>query len=278
MVICRALTIQQSRLLQAFLERFTLKTSELETIESRSILVGPPLFAVLDKLSRIRCESQVLLTGQEEGAQGGVRAGMDIMSETSTLLERGLEKIAKWLYSEMRSFSRDGVDVGDNVREAVRRLEDRDDLLRPALTSLASARAHLLSTAFQRALTTGGPAPTFLPRPIEIHAHDPIRYVGDMLAWVHQSVASEREFLSGLFARLGEDTDHVFEGTRRVGQRRRGLDGSIDWTTTKGFQDLPNAERWIREVLNGVLTGCCQPLQVRALCEGRSGVLRLSHV
>lgn len=25
-----------------------------------------------------------------------------------------------------------------------------------------------------------------MPRPIEMHAHDPRRYVGDMLAWVHQ--------------------------------------------------------------------------------------------
>ena len=28
------------------------------------------------------------------------------------------------------------------------------------------------------------------PRPIEMHAHDPRRYVGDMMAWVHQSLAS----------------------------------------------------------------------------------------
>ncbi|KAF5335710.1 hypothetical protein D9611_009742 [Ephemerocybe angulata] len=37
--------------------------------------------------------------------------------------------------------------------------------------------------------------PGGLPRPIELHAHDPIRYVGDMLAWVHQSIAAEREIL-----------------------------------------------------------------------------------
>ena len=43
------------------------------------------------------------------------------------------------------------------------------------------------------ALTRGGPQG--LPRPIELHAHDPLRYVGDMLAWVHQAIAAEREFL-----------------------------------------------------------------------------------
>lgn len=34
-----------------------------------------------------------------------------------------------------------------------------------------------------------------MPRPIEMHAHDPMRYVGDMLAWIHQAVASESELM-----------------------------------------------------------------------------------
>jgi len=36
----------------------------------------------------------------------------------------------------------------------------------------------------------GGPNGT--PRPMELHAHDPMRYVSDMLAWLHQALASER--------------------------------------------------------------------------------------
>ena len=39
-------------------------------------------------------------------------------------------------------------------------------------------------------------------RPIEMQAHDPVRYVGDILAWVHQAVVSEREFLLTI---LGSD-------------------------------------------------------------------------
>lgn len=35
-------------------------------------------------------------------------------------------------------------------------------------------------------------------RPIEMQAHDPVRYLGDMLAWTHQTIASEREFLHNL--------------------------------------------------------------------------------
>lgn len=261
----RAMTAQQSELLSLFLKRFTLTEKEQELIESRAIPVNAALFAVMDKLARIRSESQVLMIGHEEGVKGGMRAGMDIMDETSALLDKAQQKIAKWLYSEMRSFARMGVDVGQYVREAVVRLDGREDLLGPALKTLASARAHLLSTAFHRALTVGGPAPTFLPRPIELHAHDPMRYVGDMLAWVHQSVASEREFLTALFSKIGDSKG--LEGMRRPGQRRRGLEGSIDWTGDE-TAGLPKAELWTRETLDKVLEGCCQPLQVSLFWRG----------
>ncbi len=39
--------------------------------------------------------------------------------------------------------------------------------------------------SFIGALTRGGPGG--MPRPIEMHAHDPRRFVSDMLAWVHQA-------------------------------------------------------------------------------------------
>lgn len=45
-------------------------------------------------------------------------------------------------------------------------------------------RHNALFRRFISALTRGGPSG--LPRPIEVHAHDPLRYVGDMLGWLHQ--------------------------------------------------------------------------------------------
>ena len=259
----RNLTAQQSVLLDLFLTRFSLTPAQLDAIESHSEAVGPPLFAAMDRLQEIRSDCRVLLVGQEEGTKAGMRAGMDIMDETAQLVEKSHQKIAKWLHFEMRSFFRESIDVGGNVREAVKRLDKREDLLRPVLKTLAATRAQQLSTSFQRALTIGGPAPTFLPRPMELHAHDPIRYVGDMLAWVHQSVASEREFLSGLFSRIDHEPDA--EGGRRVGERRRGLEGSIDWTnnTEAGpAGGLTKAEVWTREVLNKVMEGCDRLLKV----------------
>ena len=36
------------------------------------------------------------------------------------------------------------------------------------------------------------------PKPIEVLSHDPLRYIGDMLAWIHQAMATERELLQTL--------------------------------------------------------------------------------
>ena len=44
-----------------------------------------------------------------------------------------------------------------------------------------------------------------------MHAHEPLRYVGDMLAWTHQCIASERDFCRSLF-QVPQAIDHVFDG------------------------------------------------------------------
>ena len=58
---------------------------------------------------------------------------------------------------------------------------------------------------------TGGPGGT--PRPIELHAHDPMRYVSDMLAWLHQAMASERELLEGLVGKAAASTTATLRST-----------------------------------------------------------------
>lgn len=58
---------------------------------------------------------------------------------------------------------------------------------------LTQRRKDVVRRRFIFALSHGGNNGNL--RPIEMQAHDPVRYVGDILAWVHQAVVSEREFL-----------------------------------------------------------------------------------
>lgn len=107
------------------------------------------------------------------------------------------------------------------------------------LEEIYQIRQTTLLSAFLTALTRGGPSG--LPRPIELHAHDPMRYVGDMLAWVHQAIAAEREFLESLF-------DLKNDG-RMVGSVR--------------VQGMSEEEEWIRELMDLSVTKLCVPLKVR---------------
>ena len=111
---------------------------------------------------------------------------------------------------------------------------------------LSQTRQATLLSSFTVALTRGGPGG--LPRPIELHAHDPLRYVGDMLAWVHQAIAAEREFLEGLFG---------VRGARRMVGAVREFRASEE-------------EGWMGDMMDGAVRGLCGPLKVRVQQTVRS--------
>ncbi|KAJ9475807.1 Conserved oligomeric Golgi complex subunit 6 [Pseudozyma hubeiensis] len=290
----RAAALTQVQVAKLFLSRFTLSEAERASIYSREVRVGTDLFQAMDKLERIRSECQILLQGSESvassntasstssavaNAGGGTRAGMDIMSSTSQDLDQAYQKLYKWCSFEFRQPVKEGLEVSPSLRQATRRLKHaRQDLLRSALTTLVQTRSSILANAFMSALTMGAGPPTYLPGPIELHAHDPIRYVGDMLAWIHQTVASEREFLTALF------DEKEGEGGRRIGQRRRGLEGSLDLTgSDPDSLRLGPGEALVREVLNSNLDGCCRPLRLRIQQtlrsqEGSVTSYRLAHL
>ncbi|KAI0929236.1 hypothetical protein AcW1_006229 [Taiwanofungus camphoratus] len=238
----QAVATRQS-IISLFLGRFTLSEDEKEAITSREVAAGPRFFSAMDKAEKIRDDCQVLMTGEE----GPTKAGLDIMSATSSYLEQAYERIFRWCCFEFRQMGRDAqLEVSSSMREAVRRLRQRPELLAEALTYLSQTRQSTLLAAFTDALTRGGPGG--LPRPIELHAHDPLRYVGDMLAWVHQAIAAEREFLESLFGVRGDG--------RMVGSVRT-FDSSAE-------------EEWMGELMDAAVGKLCMPLKVRVQQTVRS--------
>ncbi|KAF9242033.1 oligomeric complex COG6-domain-containing protein [Melanogaster broomeanus] len=221
-----------------FLNRFTLSDEEAEAMTSRDVQVGSRFFQAMNNTERIREDCRVLMSGED----GPTQAGMDIIATTSSYLEQGYEKIYRWCTFEFRRMRRDNqLEVSPLMLEAIRRLSQRPELLSEALMVLSEARQSTLLALFLDALTRGGPSG--LPRPIELHAHDPIRYVGDMLAWVHQAIAAECEFLESLFGISGHE--------RMVGAIR----------TFSGTEE----EEWVRDLLNSAVGKLCVPLKVRVL-------------
>ncbi len=115
---------------------------------------------------------------------------------------------------------------------------------RYVLDEYANARRQIVAEAFLNALTVGwgmGGA-TLSPsnKPIELQSHDPTRYTGDMLAWLHQTSASEKEYIRSLTSEKGLA---FFWGCHL-------------------FYSLADKEL-IQDCLNNITNGLAYPLQVR---------------
>lgn len=129
---------------------------------------------------------------------------------------------------------------------------------RSIVDEIAMIRRNLLSKAFTDALTRGGPGG--FPRPIEMHAHDPLRYVGDMLAWVHQSLASEREMLVTL---LLHSTTSLKDSVDRGMEDEEREDEELDLIRDiPGFLEPVSVNAMLEKVMDGI----GRPLKVFVFC------------
>jgi len=174
---------------EAWRERLALKKEEREVLMQRPGQTKPVddrFFEVLEKVGRIRGDCRVLLAA---GHQTAALATMERMGEVE---EAAVERLYRWAQSAVRN---NEVEIA-GVSRALHHLQAREPLLSTVLEEYTSARRSALVRCFTEALTVGGPGGT--PRPIEMHAHEPARYVGDMLAWLHQALPGEVETITQL--------------------------------------------------------------------------------
>ena len=193
----------------AFLSHFVLRGDYARALDSDS--VDQTFIAALQKLEAIHNDSRALLRCRSQ------RAGLEALEFAATKREEAYEKVFRFVQAKCGTLD---VDAEENekdaalLREAIRALRARPMLLRYCAEEVGSARRASLVTRFVNALTKGGPGG--MPRPIELHAHDPMRYTNDMLAWIHQALASEKELTNRLFTL---ESGHGNEATREHNQQ-----------------------------------------------------------
>uniref|UniRef100_A0A7N5JUM9 Conserved oligomeric Golgi complex subunit 6 n=1 Tax=Ailuropoda melanoleuca TaxID=9646 RepID=A0A7N5JUM9_AILME len=178
-------------------------------------------FKALGRVKRIHNDVKVLLRTNQQ------TAGLEIMEQMALLQETAYERLYRWAQSECRTLTQESCDISPVLTQAMEALQDRPVLYKYTLDEFGTARRSTVVRGFIDALTRGGPGGT--PRPIEMHSHDPLRYVGDMLAWLHQATASEKEHLEALLKRV----------------------------TIQGVEEN------IQEVVGHITEGVCRPLKVR---------------
>ncbi|KAI1082641.1 oligomeric Golgi complex subunit 6 [Whalleya microplaca] len=191
----------KQQVLKAFREHFVLSEDEVASLTLTAEPVDDQFFMVLAKAKRIRKDCEFLLGFESQ------TLGLEIMDQTSKNLNQAFQKLYRWIQKEFKTLNLENPQINASIRRAIRVLAERPSLFQNCLEFFAEAREQILSDAIYLALTgtSASGAKDNSVKPIELVAHDPLRYVGDMLAWTHSATVSEREALEVLFVSDGNE-------------------------------------------------------------------------
>ncbi|KAL7783093.1 oligomeric Golgi complex subunit 6 [Trichoderma ceciliae] len=183
---------------------FVMTEDEIDFLTSTLKPVDNAFFTCFQKAKKISLGCEILLGFENQ------TLGLELIDRTSVHVNMAFQKLYKWVQQEFRTLNLDNPHVNPSMRQALRVLAERPSLFQNCLDFFAASRERFLSEAFHCALTgiaSHGTEDT-TTRPIDLTAHDPLRYVGDMFAWVHSATVSEREALESLFA---VEEDNMFK-------------------------------------------------------------------
>lgn len=241
-------------LLQILRERFVLSEEEELALTSAAEPVGEVFFACLAKAKKITQECEVLLGFEKQ------TLASEIMEKSSKTLGYGYQKLYKWVQREFKTLDVESPQLNATTRKALMVLAARPSLFQNCLDFFADARQHILSDSFFTALTGNGSGRgSAAAKPIDMIAHDPLRYVGDMLAWVHSAAVSEREILEVLFVADSEELVKGINSGRDAELWRIIFDGEDEgFNTTEALnnlvdRDVSGAARLLRQRVEQVI-------------------------
>ncbi|KAI8298540.1 Conserved oligomeric Golgi complex subunit 6 [Colletotrichum sp. SAR11_59] len=197
----RAEIDSKQHILKTLRSHFLLSDHEVASLTSTAEPVDDSFFTALTKAKRISKDCEILLGFEKQ------TLGLEIMDQTSKNLNLAFQKLYKWVQREFKTLNLENPQMNSSIRRAIRVLAERPSLFQNCLDFFAEARERILSDSFNLALTgtTGSGVEDHSVKPIEMAAHDPLRYVGDMLAWIHSATVSEREALEILFVSEGDE-------------------------------------------------------------------------
>jgi hypothetical protein len=196
---------RKQEILGAIESYFIMTDDEIESLTSTMRPVDTSFFSHLQKARRITLGCDILLGFESQ------TLGLELIDRTSVHVNMAFQKLYKWVQQEFKALNLDNPHVNPSMRQALRVLAERPSLFQNCLDLFATSRERYLSETFHCALTGITPqgAEDASIRPIDLTAHDPLRYVGDMFAWVHSATVGEREALETLFAVGKDDALHA---------------------------------------------------------------------
>lgn len=236
----------QRQILETFNIQFLLSEEELAILTIGSNPLTVDFYNALAKAKKIHQNSQILLGFENQ------RLGLEILETISKNLEAGYQKLYRCVQHDFKTLDLENSHMNASVRKALRVLAERRSLFESCLDAFAEVRQRTLTDAFHKALS-GSSEGSGGPRPIDFGAHEPLRYIGDMLAWAHSTTVSECEALEVLF---------VSEGMEMAKGMERGLQ-SEPWLHSDGDEEAFDGRKALERIVSRNLLGVAQLLRQR---------------
>lgn len=237
----------KQQILHAFSSHFLISEEESTVLTSTVEPVNEEFFQVLTRVKKIHHDSQVLLGTEDQ------RLGLEVLEQSSKQLNAAFQKLYRWIQREFKTLDLENPQISASVRRSLRVLAERPTLFQSCLDFFAEARESILSDSFHAALTGSTSEEHIATKPIEFHAHDPLRYIGDMLAWAHSTTVSEREALENLFISDGDEIKRSIQA---------GLE-SEPWLRGDGDHEVFDGRKALNQLVSRDLTGVARLLRQR---------------
>lgn len=243
------LLVLKKSILQSFKKNFTLTQYEEHYLSNEDISIE--YFQILHKCKTIHTNCSILLTLDNPVL------GVKIMEKMSKFLDLSYQRISFFVSTQLELAMSDGTRYNSSKNPAqdlrlmkisffylANNLKYFDDIT----TKLVTSRSKTIVDDF---MYQSNNADSFdNSRPIILSAHDPIRYIGDILAFVHSTIVNEIELISSLFQISQDSEEPEYERSE------------FEEHLIK-MENLEDVNRSLKVTIERILGALSRPLKVR---------------
>ena len=170
-----------------FIEEYYLPKSDLELLNSGDI--NEAFFDAFARLEAVQKKTNATLSDNQSTVL------LDVSASLNKTKEGAYQRMYHWLHMNSHLFDSLHPSVGSTYEKCLEAIKVKTFQYGFVIDEIAKVRGDVVGRAFLRALTTGDKE----NKPIEASSGiDPLQFVGDMFAWIHQCTATEAAFLANL--------------------------------------------------------------------------------
>ncbi|EPY54029.1 transport complex peripheral subunit Cog6 [Schizosaccharomyces cryophilus OY26] len=202
--------------------------------------VDDRFYSILEKAQSIHDNTNSLFTPVSEFLNYESLEG--IIKTMSKHIDTAYGKLYRFVELELRNPRViQTMETNPDIKRAITKLLSENTMSSRTINLIIQVRQQNLHSAYVTALTRGDSLSS--SKPIELSAPDSLRFIGDLLAWIHQTIVNEKELIDSIFAsRRQQVNSHPMP----------------PWDLPSTVQEQAN------NLLDGSLYGICRPLLSRA--------------